>query len=170
MTIIHVWKLALTYRKLLRSADSGSPGWGLTRHRNENSVVCNVKPRTNMCARTSEKWRGKKSVYSSPKRSHLFLTFLSNDEREHLGVCYHEFKGLSGSVLKDAYFYIEQLMAEDVFVALSSVHWSPVRILDHDKGSTWLKYIRTTVYRHPRNKLRIKELKSGKCGNWLWQK
>jgi hypothetical protein len=81
------------------------------------------------CAREPVRADGGKNVYSSAKRSHLFLTFLTNDKREHLGVCYHECKGLSVSVLRDTYLYIEQLMADDMFVALSSVHWSPVRIL-----------------------------------------
>jgi len=42
-------------------------------------------------------------VYSSPKRSHLFLTFLTNDESEHMDVCCHESKGLSVSVLSDTF-------------------------------------------------------------------
>jgi len=56
-------KLALTYRKLLRSADGrvvlqvGASPDAETKIR---TVVCNGKPRTNTCARTSGHWRGKK--------------------------------------------------------------------------------------------------------------
>jgi hypothetical protein len=48
MAVTHVRKLALTYRKLLRSADRGVvlQVGASNAHRNENSVVCNVKLHT----------------------------------------------------------------------------------------------------------------------------
>jgi hypothetical protein len=131
MTMIHVRKLALTCRKLLRSADGTVVLQVGVSPDAETKIAWYV-----MLSRAQTRARepvstdgGEKKVYSSPKRSHLLLTFLTNDEREHMDACCHGLKGLSVSVLSDTHLYSEQLMAQNLFVALSSVHWSPLRIL-----------------------------------------